>query len=221
MPLFSNYPGLGDISSQLSIPALVFSVTTPLIVLARFIARFTNRNHAGPDDWTILASLLFAETVSVQMMLCCAWGFGKHTKALPVELVERTLEMYYFAQIFYKVTIGLTKISILLLYIRVFGVWKSFKRLCYVVMGLVLAFTIASVTTSVIQCSPINFAFDKTANGGHGTCIDMTNFWYANAGFNIGSDVIIISLPILPVRSLQLPLRSKIALCGVFAIGGL
>ncbi|KEF57064.1 uncharacterized protein A1O9_07254 [Exophiala aquamarina CBS 119918] len=220
MPLFSNYPGLDDISSQLSIPALVFSITTPLIVLARFVARLTNQNHAGPDDWTVLASLMFAETVSVQMILCCAWGFGKHTKALPVELVKRTLEMYYFAQIFYKVTIGLTKISILLLYVQVFGVWKSFKCLCYLMMGLVFAFTIASVTASVFQCSPVNFAFGKTAIGGHGTCIDMTKFWYANAGFNISSDVMIILLPIIPVRSLPLPLKSKVALCGVFAIGG-
>src|ERR1700761_1967530 len=164
MPVFSHYDGLADISTHLSLPALVFSIVTPLVVLARFIARCTHGNHVGADDWTILAALCFAETVSVQMIICCEWGFGKHTKELPPSLVTRTLELYFYAQIFYKVTFSLTKISILLLYLRVFGVWRFFKVLCWVMIGVVLAFTISSVITSIFQCSPVEFAFDKSVN---------------------------------------------------------
>jgi hypothetical protein len=219
MPLLSHYDGLDDISSRLSTPALVFSIVTPLVVLARFIARCTHGNHLGADDWTILGALCFAETVSVLMIICCEWGFGKHTKELPKPLVTRTLELYFYAQIFYKITFGLTKISILLLYLRVFGVWRFFKWLCWLMIGLVLSFTIASVVTSIFQCMPVQFAFDKSAANGQGTCIDLTKFWYANAGFNIGTDTIIIIMPIFPVKGLNIPTRSKIALCGVFAVG--
>lgn len=219
MPIFSHYDGLEDISSRLSLPALVFSIITPLVVLARFITRCTHGNQLGADDWTILAALCFAQTVNVQMIICCEWGFGKHTKELPPPLVAKTLELYFYAQILYKINIGLTKISILFLYVRVFGVWKTFRIACWTMMGIVFAFTISSVVTSIFQCSPVRFAFDKTANGGHGSCIDLTKFWYANAGFNIGSDAIIIALPILPVKNLNIPTRSKVALCGVFAVG--
>ncbi|KAJ9617141.1 hypothetical protein H2200_000862 [Cladophialophora chaetospira] len=219
MPLFSHYEGLDDISGRLSLPALVFSLITPLVVLARFIARFTHGNHVGADDWTILVSCCFAETVSVLMIICCEWGFGKHTRDLPKPLVAKTLELYFYAQIFYKITFSLTKISILLLYLRVFGVWKTFRYLCWIMIGVVVSFSIATVITSIFQCSPVAFAFDKTANHGKGECIDLTKFWYANAGFNIGSDAIIIVMPILPVKSLNLPTRSKIALCGLFTLG--
>ena len=220
MPIFSHYPGLADISTHLSIPALVFSIVTPLVVLARFIARCTHGNHLGADDWTILASLVFGETVSICMIIACEWGFGKHTKELPKPLVTRTLELYFYAQIFYKVTFGLTKVSILLLYLRVFGVWRFFRWLCWLMIGLVMSFTIASVIASIFQCSPVSYAFNKVLPAGqHGSCIDLTKFWYANAGFNIGSDSIIILMPIFPVKKLNIPLRSKIALCGVFAVG--
>jgi hypothetical protein len=219
MPIFSHYEGLDDISSRLSIPALVFSLCTPLIVLARFLARTTHGNHLGPDDWTILTALCFGETVSVLMIICCEWGFGKHTKELPSSLVTRTLELYFYAQIFYKITFGLTKVSILLLYLRVFGVWKFFRRLCWILVAVVISFTTSSVIASIFQCSPVAFAFDKSLNNGHGTCFDLTKFWYANAGFNIGSDAILIVMPIFPVKGLNIPTRSKVALCGVFAIG--
>ena len=219
MPLFSTYNGLHDISSRLTLPALVFSIVTPLVVLFRFIARCTHGNHLGADDWVILASFCFAEAVSVLMIICCEWGFGKHTKELPRPLVTRTLELYFAAQIFYKVTFTLTKTSILLLYLRVFGIWRAFRFLCWIMIGVVLSFTTASVFASIFQCSPVAFAFDNTTNDGHGTCIDLTTFWYANAGFNIGTDVIIIIMPIWPVKGLNIPTRSKIALCGVFAVG--
>ena len=219
MPLFSHYEGIDDISSRLSLPALVFSIVTPLIVLARIISRCTHGNHTGADDWTIIAALCFAETVSVLMIICCGWGFGKHTDQIPKPMVARTLELYFYAQIFYKVTFGLTKVSVLLLYLRVFGIWKLFRVLCWLMIGIVVSFTIASVVVSILQCSPVAFAFDKSVANGNGTCIDLTKFWYANAGFNIGSDAIIIAMPIIPVRSLSIPTSSKVALCGVFAVG--
>ena len=86
-------------------------------------------------------------------------------------------------------------------------------------MSIVVAWTIASVMTSIFQCSPVQFAYNKKAHGGHGTCIDLGKFWYANAGYNIGTDLIIIAMPIFVIRTLQLPKRTKIALCGIFALG--
>ena len=47
----------------------------------------------------------------------------------------------------------------------------------------------------------------------------MTAFWYANAVFNISTDFIIIGLPVPVIAKLQLPTRTKIALCGVFTVG--
>jgi hypothetical protein len=58
----------------------------------------------------IIASTVISETVAIQMMICCHWGFGKHTSKLSKPIVDRTLELYFLAQILYKVGIGPTKV---------------------------------------------------------------------------------------------------------------
>lgn len=115
----------------------------------------------------------------------------------------------------YKINIGVTKISILLLYIRLF-VKRWFLITCWTWIGIISAFTIGTVFSSIFQCTPVQYAFNKTLDG---TCIDLTAFWFANASFNILSDLVIIALPVPVISKLQLPLKSKIALCCLFAVG--
>ncbi|WEW58663.1 hypothetical protein PRK78_004131 [Emydomyces testavorans] len=54
---------------------------------------------------------------------------------------------------------------------------------------------------------------------GGGECINLMAFWYANAIFNIASDVVIIVLPIPVVIMLHSPIKTKIAVSSVFAVG--
>ncbi|RHZ62446.1 putative plasma membrane protein Pth11-like [Aspergillus thermomutatus] len=217
MPLFSHYGDHPDSSARLSYPSLVFAIVTPLVVIARLLGRRFLSGRVGADDWTILVSCAFAVTVSIQMIIVCEWAFGKHQHEMPKELVLRTLKLYFVAQILYKINIGLTKISILLLYIRLF-VHRWFLTTCWVWIGIIVSFTIGTVFSSIFQCTPVQWAFNKSIPGG-GTCINMTAFWYANAAFNILSDLVLIALPVPVVVNLQLPLKSKVALCGIFAVG--
>ncbi|GIC93624.1 putative plasma membrane protein Pth11-like [Aspergillus udagawae] len=217
MPLFSDYGDHPDSSARLSYPSLVFAIVTPLVVISRLLGRRFLSGRVGADDWTILVSCAFAETVSIQMIIVCGWAFGKHQHEMPKELVLRTLKLYFVAQILYKVNLGLTKISILLLYIRLF-VHRWFLRTCWVWIAVIVSFTVGSVFSSIFQCTPVQWAFNKSLPG-HGTCINMTAFWYANAVFNILTDLVLIALPIPVVLKLQLPLKSKVALCGIFAVG--
>ncbi|KAK2774617.1 hypothetical protein FQN53_003551 [Emmonsiellopsis sp. PD_33] len=182
MPLFSHYGDVPDISYQLSYPSLVLSIVTPLFVAARFVGRLYFSGRIGPDDWAILAALI-----------------------------------YFVAQILYKVSIGLTKISILLLYRRIF-IRQWFLATCSILTGIIIAFTTATVFASIFQCTPIEYAFKKKLPGG-GTYISFAAFWYANATFNILSDLVLIALPAPVISTLQLPRKSKIALCGIFAVG--
>jgi hypothetical protein len=92
--------------------------------------------------------------------------------------------------------------------------------ICLVILGVVVSFTIGSVFSSIFQCTPVEYAFNKKIPGG-GKCINLTAFWFANAAFNILSDVVIIVIPAFVINTLQLPKRSKVALCAVFALGTL
>ncbi|KAL1880047.1 hypothetical protein Daus18300_001410 [Diaporthe australafricana] len=111
---------------------------------------------------------------------------------------------------------NLTKISILLLYMRIFAVFTWFRRVGRVLIGIVTAYMIAAFFASVFQCTPVKRAWDRSTPG---TCISIEQNWYANAGFSIATDFIILLLPIQPIMSLKLPVGEKIAVLGVFILG--
>ncbi|KAF7593994.1 hypothetical protein BBP40_010391 [Aspergillus hancockii] len=221
MPLFSHYGGIPDNSAALSNPSLVFPTVTPIVVALRLLGRHVLSGWIGADDWTILVSCVFAEIVSIQMIVVCKWAFGKHENDVSKELLALTLKvnilLYFIAQLLYKINIGLTKISILLLYRRLF-IQRWFRITCWTWIAIVLAFALGTVFSSIFQCSPVQYAFNKSIPG-RGKCINLTAFWYANATFNILSDLVIIALPVPVISKLQLPLKSKFALCGIFAVG--
>lgn len=77
---------------------------------------------------------------------------------------------------------------------------------------------VATVGASIWQCSPIRGAWDKSI---HPTCISLTKNWYANAGFAIATDILILGLPMQPIWTSKLPVNQKRALMSVFALGGL
>jgi hypothetical protein len=78
-------------------------------------------------------------------------------------------------------------------------------------------YAIASVVATIFQCNPIPRAFNKLIEG---TCINNAQFWYANAGFSIATDLLILLMPMPLVYQLQIPRIQKIALFIVFTLGG-
>lgn len=120
------------------------------------------------------------------------------------------------AQVTYKATINLVKCCILLLYLRLFFIVHWFRYSCWALLTVVAMYCVASILVTIFQCRPMIRAFDKSTPG---TCIDTAKFWFANAGFSIATDIIIILLPVPLIWRLGAPLAQKFALMGVFAIG--
>lgn len=95
----------------------------------------------------------------------------------------------------YCATIGMIKLSVLFMYIRIFPARKF--RVAAIVLGVItVAWIIGVACVSVIQCAPIERAWDTSIPG---ACINAKDFFIANAVPNIVTDVIII---ILPMRAL-------------------
>ncbi|KAK0630307.1 hypothetical protein B0T17DRAFT_488588 [Bombardia bombarda] len=211
-----NLPG-DNRAYQIQVPCVVLFVFTLFFLTVRLWARVKlgSWSGLGRDDWTILTSWIFASTVAALMLAACEYGFGQHIANLsrPNKLV--TLKLYYVAQAFYKLTINLTKSSILLLYLRIF-VQKWFRRACWALLAVVIVYMVATFGLSVWQCTPVPRAWDKSIPG---TCINLTINWYANAGFSIATDILILGLPMYPIYASQLSKGQKIALMAVFALG--
>ena len=109
------------------------------------------------------------------------------------------------------------KISILQLYRSIFP-GRGFTITNSVVGAGVIAWGIAVILVSIFQCNPVRGAWDLTVPA---TCITLPKFYLGNAVPNIAMDVIILALPIPNVWTLQMSIRQKYVVSGLFLLGGL
>ena len=127
-------------------------------------------------------------------------------------------QWFYFAQVFYKVVIGLNKVSMICLYLRIF-IAKYFRRLCYASLAVVISWAIGSVVATIFQCVPVAAFWDKSIKDPR--CINSDVFWISYGITNIITDAIIFTLPMREVSRLHLPRREKIGIMLVFLTGAL
>lgn len=127
--------------------------------------------------------------------------------------------MFWILQILYKCTINTMKLSVLLLYRKIFKTNRfKFQKVCGVLFVVIVLHTVATTIATILECLPMSKVWDRNAEG---TCINLTLFWHINAIFNIVMDFTIFFLPMPVINTLRLPLQSKIGLMGVFALGAL
>lgn len=117
----------------------------------------------------------------------------------------------------YSTTVGVIKISILLMYTRIFPT-RGF-RVAALVLGLVsVSWAIAIICVSIFQCTPIEKTWDPTVPG---TCINLKGSFIGNAIPNILTDIAILSLPIKMVWGLHASLIHRLSVTFVFLLGSL
>ena len=113
--------------------------------------------------------------------------------------------------------IALVKISILLLYYRIFPV-RRLRISLYVVGAVVLVWWISTQITVIFECTPIYYFWTQT---GTGHCIRIGRFFLSQAIPNITTDIVLLALPLPMIWNLQLPLLQRAALTHIFMLGGL
>ncbi|KAJ4059593.1 hypothetical protein NW761_001670 [Fusarium oxysporum] len=142
-------------------PSVTFFIVTPIFILFRIWSRVARRSSLGWDDTTIIISFSSALTVQTVMVVSCSYGFGRHIETLTTDDKLTALKLFHVAQIFYKLTVNLAKISILLLYLRIF-VQKWFRRCCYTLIGTIACYMSIASALSIWQCHPLRGAWDKS-----------------------------------------------------------
>ena len=118
----------------------------------------------------------------------------------------------------YNLALTCTKVSILLQYLRVF-VNQPMRRICWVVMGVIVVYGLWTFFASVFTCWPIPYFWNKTIE--NGKCLNLMGYWFSNAALNIASDILLLALPMPVLKSLKLPKKQKLGLVLVFGLGGL
>jgi hypothetical protein len=124
------------------------------------------------------------------------------------------------SEIAYTLSLVSTKISILFLYARIFSQDRKLKMWSYIIAAFVFAWGIAVFLVSVFFCKPVNGFWNQTSVPPP-KCIDIEKFYVGNSIPNIVMDVAILFLPVSSALQLQMSRKSKIAVCGMFLLGGM
>lgn len=123
--------------------------------------------------------------------------------------ITNVLLYYYAGEIFYILSLGISKISILFFYLRVFPA-KELRMQIYGLMALCAVYTIAFTIVTTIQCLPISYAWTQWDGLHEGTCNDIhLQGWIAAAG-NILLDVLVMLFPLKHLYGLNMSLRKKL-----------
>lgn len=116
----------------------------------------------------------------------------------------------------YILATTLTKLSIVLQYMRLFP-GRRMVLACRITLFLVILYGVTAFSMAVFSCFPDITSFWTTRRGCWNAAIQVIS----TSIFNILTDFLILLLPIPSISSLQLPQRQKLALMGIFALGGL
>lgn len=121
-------------------------------------------------------------------------------------------------EIIYNPIIFATKLSILLLFLRIFvpnGRSTTYYTI-HVLIWLNLFFYIANVPIEIWPCIPRKKLWTPSLPG---HCLNNERVFVAGGAINVVSDFAILLLPVVLISRLQMPLKKKIGVSAIFATG--
>lgn len=124
---------------------------------------------------------------------------------------------FFSVNLYYSVSSAI-KLSILLMYGRIFSISASFRHSVAITAALVVGFWIGCTVADLLICIPLERAWLNNLYDPR-YCFNFNIFWLTTGIVEVILDVIIIILPIRVLLGLQLSKGKKIAVLGVFLLG--
>ncbi|KAH8846547.1 hypothetical protein MCOR27_002143 [Pyricularia oryzae] len=197
--------------------SVIISLTAvTVVVLGRIYTRLFILKTFGLDDWAAAISLVFTLACGILVGVNAKYGCGRHIWTVgPAELQQFFIN-FYFSIVLYNVSILFTKASFLLQYYRVLATTRAMKQTYLAFLVIVVSACIAFTFVAIFACTPISdfWSFDSKKN-----CLPNFTIYYAQAGANIGTDIIIFALPLPALWKLRINGPQKLVLLGIFSLG--
>ncbi|OQE10268.1 hypothetical protein PENVUL_c004G08074 [Penicillium vulpinum] len=192
--------------------AFVLSTTA---VGFRIISRIINGSGLFLDDWLIIIGLIFEYGISIAGVVLLYNGLGTHIVELSPEQVAIYLKTLFTGSILYTGCIASIKLSILMLYRRLFPV-KTMKYAVNIVSLIVIMWAACGILAGCFVCIPTEKLWHPMIEGG---CMNLSKFYYGLQIPNIATDAIILLMPMHIVWNLPISKIQKLGLSGIFILG--
>ncbi|KAL9051676.1 MAG: hypothetical protein Q9206_004612 [Seirophora lacunosa] len=223
---------------------VIVAVLATIAVGLRVLSRHMQRLSLEADDYLIFvalvstkASRVLARFAGALLMYWKIQPFGWAMCALPPHLlptegqvstptsprcssylIPGNLQAFYASELIWAASIPIIKISILLLYIRIFGRLRYFKILAYIIGVFSICWAIMVILVCAFQCRPVQLVWDKSVSG---TCINAPLFFIIGSAPNVFTDFVLLVLPLPAVWNLHTTRAQKISLTVIFLLGSL
>ncbi|GME48537.1 integral membrane protein [Neofusicoccum parvum] len=204
---------------------LTVTLVCALIVGIRLFTRFYVLKSLALDDWLIVVATCLSGILTGTMIQ--KKGLGMHTHDLNMAEMSHMMLGLFWGFIVYNLALGVTKISIVFSYLRVFASTKRTRIACLVTLGLLIANTFQAVLTSVLSCNPVwlfwhpeKALLENPPMRYEDHCLNLKVMWFFQGAINIVFDFVLIVLPMPVLKSLRISRRERYALMSIFALGG-
>ena len=126
-------------------------------------------------------------------------------------------QIVFASQLTQTLTFGFTKLTVLLLYRRIFT-GEVFRKAIWVGYAIVFSWTVGFFFANLLQCWPISINW--TGFGGDvAHCINSNIMLVAAAWSDTFTDVAILAMPLPCIWGLQMKTRHKIGVSAIFLLG--
>ncbi|KAI1110551.1 hypothetical protein F5Y14DRAFT_356761 [Nemania sp. NC0429] len=203
---------LANIAIGIAIP-----LVTIFFVLRTYVRVFIKRAWIIED---VLVTIAWAGTIAYCgiMRTTMARHGGQHGWDITSEQLQQASYWFNVAAIEYGVIIGITKLSILCLYRRVFSPhrWSWFDISIVTLIILLVGFYTSTSIAKIFECQPREKIWNPKLPG---KCIEIKWILNISGGFNTVTDYLILLLPIHAVRSLKMPKMTRVLVVLAFTFG--
>lgn len=208
-----TFPILPVVKTHLIINSVLVGAAV-VIVGFRVFARIVTGAKLWWDDYLILLSMPLGIGMLVIQGLYAPMGVGRQISETQPNLVI-ILKLTIAYALSYTSCITIIKLSILCFYLRVFPNSKL-RIATQIVIGIVSLWGLGSVLMFFFVCRPFEATWNPLVGG---TCADRIATFLAVGAYNIISDIIILTLPLRTIWTLNTRSQMKVALTILFLTG--
>jgi hypothetical protein len=193
---------------------VMLAVSTIAIGL-RFYVRGKLLRAISAEDWCILAAWVFTAVAGGLTIKEAQLALGKHFVTVSPADMSAWKEHTYIKTLFYNLSLCFTKISILLLYLRLFKTFTYLRIAIWGVLGIVVVYNLWSICMYLTFCIPLQKYWHPQLEG---YCHPVT-VWWALTYLHIVSDFLIFVLPIPGIVPMSIPRTQRAGLLCLLCIG--
>ncbi|KAJ5484109.1 hypothetical protein N7539_005905 [Penicillium diatomitis] len=172
----------------------------------------------GWDDYTIIVSFILGIAFYAGYTLTIVHGSGMNIWDIPFDHINQFYQSFQAIAIMYKIQISLAKISVCLFLLRIFHA-RPFRYTAYLLILANASIGLCWAFVDSFRCIPTRLTWLGWQGEESGRCINFIVSILVNCLANIAVDSVLILLPVFEVVKLQLPLKKKIAVATMFAVG--